>query len=58
MSKCAQKINFTQLLKLILKIQVCRHWHNYNIKFGMKIISPLKINVLQKKTYLFRYDNY
>ncbi len=37
MSKSAQKINFTHLLKLILKIalfnQVCRQWQDYTIKF-------------------------
>ncbi len=45
MSKSAQKINFTHLLKLFLKKtlfnQVCGHWQDYTINFGMNISSLL-----------------
>ena len=44
MSKSAQKINFTHLLKLFLRKifnQVCRQWQDYTVNFGMNINSPL-----------------
>ena len=58
MLKCAQKINFTPLLKLILKkhysIRYVDIGTNILYKFGLKVNSPLRLQSTHQQTAVLK----